>query len=116
MTNRGLDVHYYTLMCLFKHFQLENVEDGIENENIIVVIGAVTRCGAPHPTVYPTCFGRLMPADWTENKVDKTVMTVLSAADNYTKRSGLVAQGYFKEIKTYSVQVEIPWFEEEEVG
>jgi hypothetical protein len=63
---------------------LENVKDGVEN--IIVIIGAVTRCGAPHPTVYPTCFGRQMPADWTENTENKTVMTVLSASENYTKR------------------------------
>lgn len=63
--------------------KLENVKDGVEN--IIVIIGAVTRCGAPHPTVYPTCFGRQMPADWTENTENKTVMTVLSASENYTK-------------------------------
>lgn len=68
--------------------QLENVEDDIEN--IIIDIGAVTREGVPHPTVYPTCFGRLMPADWQENERDKTVMTVLKAAENYTKRSGSV--------------------------
>lgn len=63
---------------------MESVESWLED--LILVITVVTSKGRPHPTIYPTCFGKTMPADWIEDKRNRTVMTVLRAHEDYEKK------------------------------